>query len=580
MPESPTKPFSGIFVSYRRDDSSGHAGRLYDKLVSHFGKDRIFMDIDAIDLGEDFVTVIENAVGSCGILIAVIGRQWLASADDSSARRLDNPNDFVRLEIATALSRDIRVIPVLVQRASMPKPRDLPDDLAKFSRRNAVEISDLRWQHDVDRLIDVLERVLAKREEESRLAEAARHTEEERQRRKKGGEEERNLQDRMEALRTELLLPPADEQVEEEAGRRANEERQLQEDDKRREMETRARAWQRREEEKRALADREAEDLAARLVAQHGQQERSLRRNRRRKEIVIACFLVAIVVVGFAWISQLGKNEPAFNQAATPTVTPSTGQTTTSPPAAANNPPPSRLIFTNKYGVEMVYVPPGEFVMGDNNGNVNEQPAHRVKISAGFYIGKYEVTQAEWRRVMATTMGQQHQKAKTQYPLAGEGDRYPVYYVSWYEAEAFLQKLNELGDGYRYRLPTEAEWEYACRAGTTGDHAGDLDALAWYGQNASGQTHPVGTKQPNAFGLYDMHGNVWEWCQDWYDRHYYKISPSTDPEGPANGQRRITRGGSWYPAATCLQSRCRSQDAPDYRSRILGFRVVAKKQSP
>jgi len=161
MSLSSTKKFSGIFVSYRREDSAGHAGRLFDKLVQHFGRERIFMDIDTIEPGEDFVTVIENAVGSCDILIAVICRNWNSA---SSSGRLDNPNDFVRLEIATALRRDIRVIPVLVQRANMPKPEDLPDDLDKLTRRNAIELSDLRWQTDVEQLISIMERVLAEKE--------------------------------------------------------------------------------------------------------------------------------------------------------------------------------------------------------------------------------------------------------------------------------------------------------------------------------------------------------------------------------------------------------------------------------
>jgi hypothetical protein len=171
MPQPTSKQFSGIFVSYRRDDSSGHAGRLFDRLVNHFGKDRIFMDIDTIEPGEDFVTVIENAVGSCEILIAIIGRNWLSGTGGTTGR-LDNPNDFVRVEIATALRRDIRVIPVLVQRATMPKPQDLPDDLAKLSRRNAIELTDARWQTDVDQLLVVMERILAKRDEERRRAQA------------------------------------------------------------------------------------------------------------------------------------------------------------------------------------------------------------------------------------------------------------------------------------------------------------------------------------------------------------------------------------------------------------------------
>jgi len=166
MPPSSTQQFSGIFVSYRRDDSTGHAGRLADRLVEHFGRNRIFVDIDTIEPGEDFVTVIENAVGSCEILIAVIGQKWLSG---TGSGQLDNPNNFVRLEIATALRRNIRVIPVLVQRASMPKAQDLPEDLINLTRRNAIELSDLRWQSDVDQLISVMERVLGKQAKAQQL---------------------------------------------------------------------------------------------------------------------------------------------------------------------------------------------------------------------------------------------------------------------------------------------------------------------------------------------------------------------------------------------------------------------------
>ena len=159
MPQSPAKKFSGIFISYRRDDTLGRAGRLFDQLADHFGKDRIFRDIDTIEPGQDFVTVIENAIGSCEILVAVIGRDWL-STTAGTAQRLHDPNDFVRVEIATALRRNIRVIPILVQRASMPKPQDLPDEIAQFSRRNAIELSDLDWHNDVAQLINLMDRFL------------------------------------------------------------------------------------------------------------------------------------------------------------------------------------------------------------------------------------------------------------------------------------------------------------------------------------------------------------------------------------------------------------------------------------
>jgi len=131
-----------------------------------------------------------------------------------------------------------------------------------------------------------------------------------------------------------------------------------------------------------------------------------------------------------------------------------------------------------------------------------------------------------------------------------------------------------LGIGIRYRLPTEAEWEYACRAGTTGDYAGDPDAMAWYNTNSNNQTHSVGTKQPNAWGLYDMHGNVLEWVQDWYGSAYYANSPGTDPRGPSSGSSRILRGGGWTDPAGACRSTDRITIPPDARHNIFGFRLV------
>ncbi|HEY6320333.1 MAG TPA: toll/interleukin-1 receptor domain-containing protein [Thermoanaerobaculia bacterium] len=150
---------SKIFVNYRREDSAGHAGRLFDRLSARFPA-RVFMDIDNLEPGVDFVEVIETAVGSCEVLIVVIGNEWLSVKDAAGRRRLDDPADYVRLEIATALQRQVRVIPVLVQRASMPRAEELPPDLVKLARRNAIELSDARWAYDVDRLIRTIEEVL------------------------------------------------------------------------------------------------------------------------------------------------------------------------------------------------------------------------------------------------------------------------------------------------------------------------------------------------------------------------------------------------------------------------------------
>jgi hypothetical protein len=158
LAQIPTRS-ANIFINYRREDSAGHAGRLFDGLSSRF-PGRVFMDIDTIEPGIDFVESITQAVRCCEVLIVVIGREWLHLTDASGHRRLDNPNDFVRLEIAAALERNIRIIPVLVEDAAMPKPEELSSDLLKLTRRNAIALSDARWAFDVDRLIQAIEGVL------------------------------------------------------------------------------------------------------------------------------------------------------------------------------------------------------------------------------------------------------------------------------------------------------------------------------------------------------------------------------------------------------------------------------------
>jgi Flp pilus assembly protein TadD len=165
MPQSSTESFPGIFISYRRNDCPGHAGRLNDKLVEHFGYDQVFMDVDGIGPGEDFIEVIERELDSCAILLAMIGCDWLTGSSDKNL--LQNANDYVRLEIATALRRNIRVVPILVEGAEMPKLEDLPDDMAKLLRRNAVPLSDLRWSRDVAELIASLEPIVKKPADEA-----------------------------------------------------------------------------------------------------------------------------------------------------------------------------------------------------------------------------------------------------------------------------------------------------------------------------------------------------------------------------------------------------------------------------
>ncbi len=229
--------------------------------------------------------------------------------------------------------------------------------------------------------------------------------------------------------------------------------------------------------------------------------------------------------------------------------------------ASANSLTPS---LKNSIGMELILIKPGEFRMGSDPGVEDEKPVHEVVILKPFYLGKYEVIQAEWRAVMGNN------------PSWFKGDNLPVEGVSFDEAKEFCRKLSQM-TGEEYRLPSEAEWEYACRAGTTGEYAGDLASMAWYSgdsSNRSNRTHAVGTKQPNAWGLYDMHGNVQEWCQDWYSASYYNGSPLADPGGPSSGSNRVLRGGGWNFNAGGCRAASRRSARPDDRDGYRGFRVV------
>lgn len=460
MPQVPAKQFSGIFVSYRRDDSSGHAGRLSDRLVEHFGRDRIFMDIDTIEPGEDFVTVIENAVGSCEVLIAIIGRHWLSSPGGTTGR-LDNPNDFVRLEIAAALNRDTRVIPVLVQRASMPKPKELPDDLAKLTRRNAVELNDLRWQSDVDQLIKAIERILDERRET------------------RGGSLHQDEEYQRPARAVAGLAPSAAEATTHSAGPQAND----------------MTGWA----------------------------------QRNRRLLIVGMFIVVIVIaaalLGLKW---------GWTTRQPDAQTTNTASENTNTLSATNGSQTEKHKNSPVAPAGMAYVAGGEFMMGRDDGDEYERPAHKVTVKP-FFVDIYEVTNEEYANFLkATNQLSPPTWVDGTYP-AGTA-RKPVTGVKWDDARAYAAWAKK-------RLPTEEEWEFAAR-GT------DRRLYPWGNDwhtglaNADGASNHLtdvgGFKGTSPFGAFDMVGNAWEWTVS-----EMKAYPGGRlPTQPASGTI-VLRGGSY-----------------------------------
>lgn len=322
--------------------------------------------------------------------------------------------------------------------------------------------------------------------------------------------------------------------------------------------------------------------------------------SKKRKIItraVIGIFAAAVIILlGFLFLI-FGPTGPAMNKGG------GTGNTSTSPIDLVNIPAANKSesagitstnqtgssgsadsVRINSLGMELVYIPPGEFMMGSTDAEVDEalfeckkyyseckresftpeMPKHKVTIREGFWMGKYEMTQGQWQAVIGENLSN----------FKDCGANCPVERVSWNDVQSFLKRLNAKNDGFEYSLPSEAQWEYSARAGTTGDYYGDLDSIAWYGKNSGSKTHPVGGKKANAFGLYDMSGNVWEWCQDWYGD--YSSGEATDPTGTGSGQYRVLRGGSWGGGANGTRSAYRLYNVPSDRNIALGFRVAAR----
>jgi formylglycine-generating enzyme required for sulfatase activity len=453
-----------IFISYRRDDSSAWAGRLYDGLSRHFVSNQIFMDVDAIEPGVDFVEAIEKSVGSCEALIAVIGKRWLISSDEEGGRRLDNPEDSVRIEIVTALKRGIRVIPVLVDGASMPRSRDLPDDLQSLARRNALEVSHNRFRADLERLIGAVERAVEKTTTQNREREPSAAV----------------------TPSPPVITAPS---VEEKA---------------------------------RSALERATKD--------------------------------------HPWVNSLGMK------------------------------------FVPLAGTDVLF----------SVWDTRVQDFETFVKSTGYDAtgGMYSLGKDGWEPRGATW----------KEPGFSQGANHPVVGVSWNDAKEFCKWLTkrersvgDLPEDREYRLPTDEEWSAAVglknEVGSTPEEkSGKIQLYPWDipqkrdkswpppsgAGNYCGEesrignepkhwsvikgyndgyprTSPVGSFSANQFGLYDMGGNVWQWCEDWYD---------------AQAQYHVLRGASWSDFdPDYLLASSRNLSTPDNRHDYVGFRCVVAVES-
>jgi formylglycine-generating enzyme required for sulfatase activity len=451
---------------------------LYDRFSQHFGDDNIFMDIDTIEPGLDFVEVIEEAVGSCDVLIALIGRQWLTITDATGQRRLDNPEDFVRLEIETALDRNIRVIPVLVQGAAMPRSSELPDDLRKLARRNALSIGD-RFHPDVDHLIKVVENVLI-----TPVSAPPKPITEKRAERPPAPSQPKPKE--------EAIPPKPKTEIKEPAPTPAP-----------------------------AAQPRLTNWLLFGGVGGGG--------------------LLLVIILGSIIFYVFGGTDLFLPQ----TITASDGS-------------------------PMVLIPVGPFTMGSDSGEKDEQPAHEVTLDA-YYIDQYEVTNARYADCVAA--GECKLPGFIELYEDPGKKNHPVVGVDWEQANTYCEWRGD-------KLPTEAEWEKAAqgpdgRIYPWGDAAPN-EALLNFSRNV-GDTTPVGSYPDGVspYGAYDMAGNVVEWVADWYDEDYYATATSYNPQGPADGEVKVLRGGAWDVDEFIVRASHRFYAVPSGQTDGIGFRCAA-----
>jgi formylglycine-generating enzyme required for sulfatase activity len=556
-----------IFINYRRADTQGFAHSLHMLLEPYFGKERVFMDVDRIRPGKEFVQVLEEAVSSCEVMLVLIGRWWLEIKDEAGNRRLDNPQDYVRIEIQTALKRNVSIIPILVGGARMPSSLELPDDLKPLVRRQAFPIGD-RLRMDTERLIKEIELTFEELEVER---------ERERQERLTRGEAEKGAEDKKDVELKTLEQYRGEMQLEEEEG-------------------------QSKHPVHVQAKDPQPQPSLGELLGPY--LKRIISNIPRRIWSGLGISLAVGMIGGVLGMLLFGgeiagmwaSGTPLVTETATLTSTESETQTPTfvSTGIATDTLMPTEevgsTLVDEKNSVEMVLIPAGEFEMGSEDGDGDESPVHTVYLDT-YWIDKYEVTNSQYAAFL-NAMGNQEEGGVTwlddddkyvgihrsgEIWSADSGyDDHPVVEVSWHGATAYCEWVGG-------RLPTEAEWEKAARGGLEGQTYPWGDAIPTCLQGTengaqsaecTAQLVEVGSFTPNGYGLFDMVGNVKEWVADWYDDTYYSSSPSVNPVGPSSGTYRVLRGGSWYSYRRDLKVFGRENGYPNYTFHDGGFRCA------
>jgi len=560
-----------IFISYRREESRWSARSLNDRLSVSFGPKQIFMDIDTIALGEDFARAIETTVAKCDVLIAVIGNNWLTSKDDQGGRRLDNPEDFVRMEIATALKREIRVIPVLVDGALMPRSTQLPDDLKPLVRRNALQISDISFDGDCQRLAAAIKEVLEK---------AATERRERDEHQASNGKREADNP----STETPKVVYPSPPQPTEPKSEKPP-----------------------------------------------PPSSGGMGRKSPPKQAIVFLTTAAVLVGGLVYLITIRPHEAPSPQPAAASASPS--QFVIAPPTSAPTsfsrvvvPRPSPSIsatplqrevisktldeatrdrpWVNSLGMKFVPVAGTQvlFSVWDT----------RVRDFEIFVKGTgYDATGGMWS---IGKDGDKQRGATWKEPGFSQGANHPVVGVSWNDAEEFCKWLTkrersggDLPEDREYRLPKDEEWSAAVGlkhevGNTPGEKSGKIKLYPWdipqkwdkswpppvgagnyAGEEAKigdwptdsaviegyydgyPRTSPVGSFEANLYGLHDMGGNVWQWCEDWYD---------------AQMKNPVLRGASWRVAKPVeLLASYRNFGSLAYRGGAIGFRCVVARES-